>query len=59
MYPHGVGTSGDHIALSSKSVEMFFSRSNDRNAISYERMGYAYLDFIDESPCVYLVKTLV
>jgi hypothetical protein len=32
VYSHGVGTSEDAIALSSKSVEIFFSRSSDRNA---------------------------
>jgi hypothetical protein len=32
VYSHGVGTSEDAIALSSKSVEIFFLRSNDRNA---------------------------
>ena len=32
MHPHGVGTSEDVIALSSKSLEMFFSRISDRNA---------------------------
>jgi hypothetical protein len=32
VYSHGVGTSEDAIALFSKSLEIFFSRSNDRNA---------------------------
>jgi hypothetical protein len=32
VYSHGVGTSEDAIALSSKSLEIFFSWSSDRNA---------------------------
>jgi hypothetical protein len=32
MYSHGVDTSEDAIALSSKSFKIFFSPSSDRNA---------------------------
>ena len=36
VYPHGVGTSDDHFAISSKSIELFFSRSSDRNATMFD-----------------------
>jgi hypothetical protein len=32
VYPHSVGTNEDHFALSNTSLEIFFSRSSDRNA---------------------------
>ena len=35
VYPHGIDTSEYHVALCSISLEIFFSRSNDRNATMF------------------------